>query len=188
MRVTGGSFRGRQLLGPADASLRPTQDRVRKSLFDLLGDDLAGFQVADLYAGTGSLGIECLSRGARRVLFVERDRGALDLLRKNLAALGLEGRGEVVAEDVTSWLARPPAAALDLILADPPYAAGTDEALAAAVLGGRWLAPGGLLALERRAGAAAVPLAPGFTLAASRRYGDTQVDVILHDPSPGGRT
>jgi len=129
MRVIAGSNRGRSLVAPPGRTTRPITDRVKETLFNILGHhfgmpgSLPGFDVADLFAGSGSLGIEALSRGARSCLFLERDRPALQALRKNLANLGLEFRGRIAAEN--AWTARLPPAAdtgYGLIFIDPPYA------------------------------------------------------------------
>ncbi|MGQ9779151.1 MAG: 16S rRNA (guanine(966)-N(2))-methyltransferase RsmD [Bacillota bacterium] len=127
MRIVAGRFRGRRLQGPRHPGLRPTAEKVRKAVFDILGPRVAGAVVLDLFAGAGGLGLEALSRGAKQVIFVERDRRALDLLRRNLRELGLAEGEEVrvVAGDVRMVLSRLAGAGerFDLVLADPPYAA-----------------------------------------------------------------
>ncbi|MEO1060086.1 MAG: 16S rRNA (guanine(966)-N(2))-methyltransferase RsmD [Actinomycetota bacterium] len=124
MRVIAGQLRGRRLEAPPGRGTRPTSDRVRQSLFNSLESrlDLGGAVVVDLFAGTGALGIEAWSRGADHVTFVERDRSALDALRRNLATLGIDrDRTRVVAADAGRW--RPGAdESVDVVLADPPYA------------------------------------------------------------------
>ena len=117
MRVIAGEYRGRPLKAPPGRGTRPTSDRVREALFSILGD-VSGARVLDLYAGSGALGIEALSRGAGSALFVERDHHALDALRRNLAATG--ARGEVRRQDVARFLARPEGT-FDLVFCDPPY-------------------------------------------------------------------
>ena len=96
MRIISGTSRGRKLVTPRDQSLRPTSDRVKESIFDILRDDLEGKVVLDLFAGTGNLGIEALSRGARRAIFVEKGRQALRLIQRNLTQVGLEERSEIL--------------------------------------------------------------------------------------------
>lgn len=120
MRVVAGELRGRRIEAPPGASTRPTTDKVREATFNALWslDLLADARVADLYAGSGALGIEALSRGAHHCTFVERDRAALETLRANLAALGLEERSTVVHGDAA---ARAGQLDVDLVLADPPY-------------------------------------------------------------------
>lgn len=117
MRVVAGEFKGRRLHAPRGARTRPTADRVREALFSMLGD-VSGARVLDLYAGSGALGIEALSRGAESAVFVERDRRALAALRRNLEAVGAEA--EVRQQDVAGFLAHPEGT-FDLVLCDPPY-------------------------------------------------------------------
>lgn len=122
MRVTGGRLGGRTLRAPKGDRTRPTTDRVRESLFQILGD-LSGLAVLDLYAGTGALGIEALSRGAARATFVEVDRSALKALRQNLEALGLEASSRVLGSPVERALSSLRSSGpYDLVLADPPWA------------------------------------------------------------------
>ena len=117
MRVVAGEFKGRRLHAPRGARTRPTADRVREALFSMLGD-VSGARVLDLYAGSGALGIEAISRGAESATFVERDRHALAALRRNLDAVGVDAR--VIARDVGRFLARPEGT-FDLVFCDPPY-------------------------------------------------------------------
>ena len=121
MRVISGEFGGRKLIAPEGLSTRPTTDKVRQAVFNSLGSMgvLEGATVADLYAGSGALGIEALSRGAESCIFVERDRTALVALRANLKALGLESRSQVVGSDVLAFA--PGISGVDIALVDPPY-------------------------------------------------------------------
>src|SRR2546423_1045789 len=126
MRIIAGQFRGRRLLPPEGDATRPITDRVKQSLFDILAPDLPGAIVYDCFAGTGSMGLECLSRGAAHVTFFESDRSAVALLRKNIAALGVEDRCATIDQDLFVWFAsaansfgRSPQT--DLIFLDPPY-------------------------------------------------------------------
>jgi 16S rRNA (guanine966-N2)-methyltransferase len=120
MRVVSGELRGRRIVAPGGTATRPTTDKVREAVFNALGslDLLHGSHVADLYAGSGALGIEALSRGAEHVVFVERDRSALTAMRENLADLGLEARAKVVPGDVMAMVASIDA---DVVFVDPPY-------------------------------------------------------------------
>lgn len=122
MRVIAGEFGGRKLVAPAGATTRPTTDKVRQAVFNSLGSMgvVEGAVVADLYAGSGALGIEALSRGAERCVFVERDRAALAALRENLRALDIEQRATVHATDVLAWV--PAMRGVDIAFVDPPYA------------------------------------------------------------------
>lgn len=150
MRVIAGQWRGRKLVAPPGDSTRPTADRVRESLFSMLASRLGGFEglaVADLYAGSGALGIEALSRGAASCHFVESDRAAVDALRLNLATLGGADRADVTNCRVESFA---PTQRFHLIFADPPYAPGSGTG--AATLAAPLLEPGGWLAVETARG------------------------------------
>ena len=173
--MTGGIFGGRTLRAPAGRGVRPTTDRVREATFARLGA-LDGARVLDLYAGTGALGIEALSRGAASVVFVERARASLDALRRNLAALGLGGSVRIVARDVAAAVADLGRAGelFDLVLLDPPYETGEDERTLRAVMAARILAPGALLVVERSRRHALPPIS-GLALQDERRYGDSIV-------------
>ena len=147
LRVVAGEARGRPLVAPAGHRLRPTTGLVRGACFDILGAEVVGARVLDLYAGAGSLGIEAISRGARTATFVERDRLALECLQANLERLGFDDRGSVVRAAVVPWLRTAPRLAdHDLILCDPPYLATTgveptgELVDALAILGRRLLA------------------------------------------------
>jgi 16S rRNA (guanine966-N2)-methyltransferase len=176
VRVIAGSLGGRRLLAPSGAATRPTADRVREALFAILGD-LSGVLVLDLFAGAGTLGIEALSRGAERAVFVERGPAAAHALRSNLAALGLGAdRAEVRLLDVRAALrvARSRRESYDLVLIDPPYrlAAAWTPQLASALPS--LLAPGGRVVTESDHRA---PLELGFELETQRRYGDTLIRI-----------
>jgi 16S rRNA (guanine966-N2)-methyltransferase len=121
MRVVAGSAKGRRLQAPEGRSVRPTGDRVREAVFDMLAslDVVQGRRVADLFAGTGALGIEALSRGAAQGTFVDRDPAVLDIIRTNLIITGLYARATVVQSDVLDWLVTAPG--VDVALVDPPY-------------------------------------------------------------------
>lgn len=181
-RIVAGTAGGRTLAVPPSGT-RPTSERVREALFSRLDhlDAVDGARVLDLYAGSGALGLEAASRGAVRVVLVDAARGAVDVCRRNVRALGLTDRVAVVADRVDRYLARlaPDDAAaaelFDLVLLDPPYDL-ADDALAAAVEGvARCTAPGGVVVVERSTRAAApVWPAPLVTLD-DRRYGETRV-------------
>jgi 16S rRNA (guanine966-N2)-methyltransferase len=187
MRIIGGRHRGLALaaLG-SDPDLRPTSDRVRESLFNLLahgpyGDPPPpeGRRVLDLFAGTGALGLESLSRGAAHATLVERGAHALALLRRNVALLAAEGATRIVARDATR-LGRNAGDPFDLVFLDPPYARGLGERAIAAALAGAWIAPGALVVWEE---AVSPHPPPGLTPLDSRRYGETMI-TILHSTAP----
>jgi 16S rRNA (guanine966-N2)-methyltransferase len=177
-RIIAGAARGRRLAVPKGTVTRPTSDRAREGLFAtvtaILGS-LSGTAVLDLYAGSGAAGLEALSRGAARVVLVEADARAAQVIRANLAAVGLPG-GRVVCGKVQPFLDRGPVAggAFDLVVADPPYAAPVSEVTAMlTVLASRsWLAPGALVAVERATRAGPLPWPAGYVPDRSRRYGE----------------
>jgi 16S rRNA (guanine966-N2)-methyltransferase len=150
-RLIAGVAGGRRIQVPR-TGVRPTGDKARGALFNSLGSlvDLDGAAVLDLYAGSGALGLEALSRGARSVLLVENGGGVLPVLRANLATVGLPG-GRVVAGSVPTVVAGPAPEAYDLVLADPPYATPVEEVLdvLGSLLRGGWLAPGAVVVVER---------------------------------------
>jgi 16S rRNA (guanine966-N2)-methyltransferase len=169
MRVVAGTAGGRRLVAPPGRSTRPTSDRTREAVFNALGSQgvVEGASVADLFAGSGALGIEALSRGAASAVFVEHDRRALEVIRSNLAATGLADAATVVAADVERWLAadRGP---FDLVLADPPYAFDRWPELLARVRAGAVVAES-----DRD-----VEPGPGWRVLRRRRYGGTVVTVL----------
>jgi 16S rRNA (guanine966-N2)-methyltransferase len=181
-RVIAGAARGRRLAVPSGRLTRPTSDRAREGLFGTLTairGPLDGARVLDLYAGSGAVGLEALSRGADRVLFVEADAGAARVIRGNLAVVGLPG-GQIVTGRVERVLARGPGPELagepgyDLVVADPPYAAADEDvaAMLAALRDGSWLATGAVLAVERATRSEPVHWPPGYVPDRSRRYGE----------------
>ena len=177
MRIITGTAGGIPIAVPRTV-LRPTADRVREAVFSILGDHVDGASVLDLFAGSGSYGLECLSRGASRVLFVEADRSSCAVITQNLTKARLNG-GSVAGAPVESWLKRAPAAPFDLIFADPPYAKQRgDRDWNALLLGSvelqRLLAPGGLFILESFAkGGQILPEGSPWKAVDERRYGDS---------------
>lgn len=188
MRVVGGALGGRRLRGPPE-DVRPTSDRVREALFALL-PDLEGARVLDLYAGTGALGIESLSRGAREAVFVDRSARSLAVLRRNLAELGLEARSRVVRSEVLrrlrGWNRDGTMGSFELVLLDPPYdaSAGIPDVLDA-LAAGPLLAEGAEVVVES---AKRNPWTSpgGFERVDERRYGDTVVSIWVRRRSVGG--
>jgi 16S rRNA (guanine966-N2)-methyltransferase len=162
VRIVGGEFRGRPLVAPDGRDIRPTADRLRQTLFDILAhayDDAAsGARVLDLFAGTGALGLEALSRGAIYALFVEEGVEARGLIRRNVEALGLTGRTRIFRRDATALGPAGTVARFGLVFADPPYGRGLGEKALASALAGGWLAPGALCVLEEDAAADVKPV------------------------------
>jgi 16S rRNA (guanine(966)-N(2))-methyltransferase RsmD len=149
MRVIAGSLKGRRLEAPAWDGLRPTSDKLRETLFNVLAPRIAGARVADVYAGTGAVGIEAISRGADLVLFVDRDRRALQLIAANLARCGVTSRYTIVRSPARRALALlDPDARFDVVFLDPPYAVGHRELLDVLTQAGDRLASGGVAVLE----------------------------------------
>ena len=184
LRIIGGAWRGRKLhFAPVEA-IRPTPDRVRETLFNWLQMDVAGSRCLDLYAGSGALGLEALSRGAGRVVFVELDPVAARRLSQTLEELGCD-RGAVVSAAAKRYLSGP-AEPFDIVFLDPPYA---DHALADTcrlIEEGGWLRPGGLAYLEDAASAGAPTLPPGWTLLRSKRAGEVGYHLARRELPPGG--
>ena len=180
LRIIGGAWRGRRVHFPPVEAIRPTPDRVRETLFNWLQMDVAGSRCLDLYAGSGALGLEALSRGASRVVFVEVDSGAARHLSQTLQDLQCD-RGAVVTADVKRFLAGP-SEPFDIVFLDPPYA---DRALAdicSRIEQGGWLRPGGLAYLEDAAAAGPPVLPPGWTLLKSKRAGAVGYHLARRDP------
>jgi 16S rRNA (guanine966-N2)-methyltransferase len=177
MRIVGGALRGRALSGPRSQSIRPTSDRLRESVFDILAhrfdDVVTGAAVIDLFAGAGGLGLEALSRGAARALFVDDGAEARALLRANIETLGLGGVTRVFRRDATKLGAAPPGETFSLAFLDPPYGKGLAEPALAALIEGGWLAKDALVVIEEAAGAE-IELPPALAQEDARRYGDTQ--------------
>lgn len=178
MRIVGGKFRGRALAAPKHEGVRPTSDRVRESMFNILehgieGGDLDGARVIDLFAGTGALGIEAVSRGAAFALFVEDAADARALIRSNVEALGLTGATRIFRRDATDLGPAGTMAPFSLAFLDPPYGRGLGEKALAALSDGGWLVPGAVVVLEERADVD-VALPEGFSERDRRRWGDTQ--------------
>ncbi len=178
MRVVAGRFKGSALAAPKSQATRPTSDRMRESVFNILahgtGLDLDGTRVLDLFAGTGALGIEALSRGARHCTFVEEGAEARGAIRRNMEALGLNGVARILRRDATKLGPTGTIEPFDLVFADPPYGKGLGEQALLSASSGGWLKPGAVCVLEERAGTA-VDLPSGFEVLDTRTAGDSQV-------------
>ncbi|MFO6447611.1 16S rRNA (guanine(966)-N(2))-methyltransferase RsmD [Erythrobacter sp. NE805] len=188
MRIVAGEWRGRKLAAPKGDATRPTADRARETLFAMLTSrlgDFDGLQVADLFAGSGALGLEALSRGAAQCLFVEQDRAAVEVIRANIAALSAQARTRVEAGSVMAL--RAAAAPLDLILADPPYGTGAGEVALDRLLRLGWIGPETWIALET--GAKEDVSVAGLAIAAERRVGKGKLSLLrlaTADPAASG--
>ena len=186
MRIVGGRLRSRPIAGPKGPGLRPTADRLRESLFNILahayGDPVAGARVLDLFAGTGALGIEAVSRGAAFALFVDNGAEARALLRNNVEALGLGGVTKVYRRDATNLGPAHPMEPFSLVFLDPPYRMKLAEKALASLRDGGWLTPGALLVVEEAKDA--VFAAPdGFAELERRVYDDTEFTILRAEHS-----
>jgi 16S rRNA (guanine966-N2)-methyltransferase len=186
MRIIAGRLRGKKLaeIGAGDpaAHLRPTTDRVRENLFNIIasgkhGDPITGSRVLDLFAGTGALGLEALSRGAAHATFVDDGVTARALLRENVALCSAQGVSKIFRRDATD-LGPVTGAPFDLVFLDPPYGKGLGESALLSALGGGWIAPGALIVWEESA-APLVP--PSFALLDQRSYGGTVITLLRHE-------
>ena len=181
VRIVGGEFRGRPLATPRDATIRPTTDRTREALFNVLAhrfpERLEGARVLDLFAGTGALGLEALSRGAASCVFIEESAEGRGLIRTNVEAFGLQGRTKIFRRDATSLGAAGTMAPFGLVFADPPYGKGLGERALASALAGAWLTQDALCVVEETAAAAFDP-GPGFTVLDERSYGETIIRFV----------
>jgi 16S rRNA (guanine966-N2)-methyltransferase len=189
MRIVGGRLKGRALSGPksggATNAIRPTSDRLRESLFNILthsyDDPLPGARVIDLFAGTGAFGLEAISRGAAFALLVDDGAQARALIGENVEALGLGGATRIFRRDARKLGAAPPGLPYTLAFLDPPYDRGLAEPALTSLARGGWLAPGALAIVEEAASACFEP-APGFETLERRDYGETEVVFLRFRP------
>lgn len=182
MRIVAGTLRGRTLATPSHDGLRPTSDRVREAVFNILTHAVSptaieGARVIDLFAGTGALGIEAISRGARYCLFVETGSDARALIRRNVEAFGLTGVTRLFRRDATDLGPAGNMEPFDIAFLDPPYAKGLGEKALQALLQGRWLKPGAVVVLEESAGAE-IAIPEAFAEIDRRTWGDTTVHFL----------
>ena len=178
MRIVAGRLKGASLATPKSDATRPTSDRLRETIFNILlhgvGADLEGARVLDLFAGTGALGFEAISRGAKHATFVEEGADARGVIRRNMEAFGLNGAAKILRRDATKLGAAGTIEPFDLLFADPPYDKGLGELALTSAREGGWLAGGAICVLEERA-SNTVALPAGFELLDQRTSGDSQV-------------
>jgi 16S rRNA (guanine966-N2)-methyltransferase len=186
MRITAGSLGGRSLVPPRDARVRPTADKVRQAIFNILmhhdfgtGFSLEGARVADLFAGTGAMGIEAVSRGAQFCLFVDDSAESRALIRQNVEALHLTGTTKIWRRDATQLgpMAAGSGGPFELVILDPPYHKDLIAPALASLRDGGWLSPGAVIVSETGEDESA-PLADGFAVQDERVYGDTRVCIL----------
>ncbi len=180
MRIVGGTFKGRALAAPAGRATRPTSDRAREALFNILAHaewspGVEGRRVLDLFAGSGALGFEALSRGAAFALFVDTDEAARGAIRENIEALGLFGVTRLHRRSATDLGLKPAGlgAPFDLVFLDPPYGKGLGEQALARLEDGQWIGPDALIVFE--CGADEAPQTPGFAMLDERTYGAAKI-------------
>lgn len=181
MRIVGGRFRGHALAAPGGRAIRPTADYLREALFNVLGhaydDPVEGARVVDLFAGTGALGLEAMSRGARYCLFVEEAAEARGLIRRNIEALGLTGETRLFRRDATRLGPCAPVEPFSLAFLDPPYGKGLAEKALVSLAAGGWLVPGALAVVEEAA-AAEIAVPEAFETVETRDKGDTRLTFL----------
>ena len=185
MRIVGGTFRGRTLANPKHDGLRPTSDRVRESLFNILEHgvsdfSLEGIRVIDLFAGTGALGLEALSRGADFCLFVDDQAEARALIRTNVEDMQLTGKSRIFRRDAANLGDAGTMSAFGLAFLDPPYGKELGEKAIGALADGGWLTPCAVVVLEERADAT-IQIPDNFIEIDRRTYGDTQIFLARYD-------
>jgi 16S rRNA (guanine966-N2)-methyltransferase len=186
VRIVGGEFRGRTLAAPKSNAIRPTIDRTRESLFNIIGhvypEAIEGARVIDLFAGTGAVGLEALSRGCRSALFVENSIEGRGLLWENIEQFGLHGRARILRRDATKLGGVGTMEPFHFLFADPPYGQGLGEAALLAAHQGGWLLPGALVVVEERADVT-LSVDPVFAPLEQRLFGDTRINFFRYQPA-----
>jgi len=180
MRIISGTSKGRKLATPKSQSIRPTSDRVKESIFNILGEEVEGKLVLDLFAGTGNLGIEALSRGAKKAIFVEKGRKALQLIQRNITQIGLEGRVEIIPRDANRAIGilKGKGEIFDLILMDPPYEKGLIKRTLIKLISHPIYHTGSILVIEHDRREPMPDTLEGWNLVRERRLGDTVISFL----------
>lgn len=180
LRIIGGIFRGRKIEQPELDTVRPTKDRIREAVFNVIAEAVPGSNVLDLFAGSGAFGLEALSRGAEKAVFVEKDPRCARIIGKNIATLGIQGRSEVVTSDVSAWSEKEGGKkAFDLVFADPPYNTGLAKNVLNMINRYAILNHSGILVIEHH-GTEALPGAEGsLTLLKCKTYADISVSFYI---------
>jgi 16S rRNA (guanine966-N2)-methyltransferase len=180
MRITGGRLKGRVLLGPKGRRIRPTADRVREAVFNLLGQDLSGYRVLDLFSGTGSLGLEALSRGAAYAVFIDNLNESIDLIKKNIERCGQRRSSRILMRDLARGIPRGHAFLknkFDLVFLDPPYAGDMAPTLAAEIASEECLSAMARVVIETGKGTDLPTFLSGLSRVDARIYGDTKISI-----------
>lgn len=181
MRIITGTARGRKLLAPEGLETRPTTDRIKESIFNIIQFDIEGRDVLDLFAGSGQMGIECISRGARSCTFVERDRAALEIIRQNISNVGMSNESIIVPGDFSVALEKMSAKKFGLILLDPPYDGDTLDNAIAKICKIDKLLPGGVLLCESARDRVLNPVALPYVFKKEFIYGATKITVFARE-------
>jgi 16S rRNA (guanine966-N2)-methyltransferase len=186
MRIISGTSKGRKLATPRNQSVRPTSDRVKESIFNILGEEIEGKRVLDLFAGTGNLGIEALSRGAEKTIFVERGRQALRLIQKNLHQSGLEDQSEIIPKDVNRAIGilKQRGESFDVILMDPPYEKGLIQKTLMKLDSHPVYYGDSLLVIEHNRREPLPDHVEGWDLIRQQRIGDTLISFLVPRKDP----
>lgn len=183
MRIIAGHLRGRRIKAPRGRETRPMRDFVREAVFSMLGDQVKGARVLDLFAGSGSLGLEALSRGAAEAVFVDRGREPVRVIKENLDILGMSGRGRVVRSEILEYLRRsgPPEKPYNLIFIDPPFKIDVNyrQQLLKKLTEDGFLGPSSVVVMEAPLRSPTPEPPPGLMFRERRRYGETAVDVYV---------
>jgi 16S rRNA (guanine966-N2)-methyltransferase len=183
MRITGGQIRGRRLASPKGKDIRPTADKVREAIFSLIGQDLTDYEVLDLFAGTGSLGIEALSRGASRALFIDLNHQALELINKNLALCGYESLGMVLRWDLRRglpWKKRIMGDQFNLVFMDPPYGQALISSMLKELIKRNMITSPSLVVIESAISDPLPTKMEELHLRDTKHYGETKIDIYDH--------
>ena len=190
MRIISGTSKGRRLVTPRGYSLRPTSDRMKESVFNILGKEVENKVVLDLFAGTGNLGIEALSRGAKKAVFVESGRQALRLIQRNLSQCGMEGQSEIVPKDANRAIGNleQKGEVFDLILMDPPYGKGMVRKTLAKLTSHRIYHEGSILVVQHDRRESIAETVEGWKLFRQRRIGDTLISFLTSRLSSSAST
>jgi 16S rRNA (guanine966-N2)-methyltransferase len=182
MRITGGQAKGRTLATPKGDSIRPTSDQVKEAIFNIIGHDLTGFLVLDLFAGTGNLGLEALSRGALTAVFVDKSRQSINLIRKNLSICGFEKAGIILRRDLNKGIANislPGNNTFDLVFLDPPYEKGFLHKILKDLAQSKVLAPFARVLAESRKNVELPDSIERIKIEKKRTYGDTSISLYI---------
>lgn len=181
LRVIGGRFRGRKVPVPTVEEVRPVPDRLRETLFNWLRAHVVGSRCLDLYAGSGILGLESISRGAAEVLWIDRNTQVIQALRRQVSLWGIDEQGMAVCHDVQLFLRQPASQAYDIVFADPPFLSDHISWIPQLVSAGRWIKPSGYLFIKTGSGSIPLASVPGFRVWREVKMGQTVGILMVYD-------